>query len=435
MKKAEYCIVLSLDAVGSRDFEYLKELPNVKELLKTASYSTEVSSVYPSITYPAHTSIVTGHYPGTHGIVNNTKLQLRMDSPDWFWKRKAVQKKTLYEEAEKNGLKTAAILWPVTGGARISYNLPEILPNRPWQSQISVCMMNGSVLYELDLDRRFGYLREGVKQPQLDNFVQESMLYTIKRYKPQLMLVHMTDVDTNRHLYGVDSREAKEALERHDRRIGELTAVLKAEGIYDKTALFILGDHSQMDVHTAVYPNYWLKEKGLIETENGKIKSFLAYAHNCDGSCYIYVKKGLKEEERKRVVAAVMELKEAMPQAIERIYTRKEAQAMGADKSCACMLEAGAGYYFLDEMEQLTAAVDMESGLPHMMKGTHGYHPDKPGYQTIFIANGCGIRKNISIGEMSLVDEGPTIAALLGLSLGETAGRTIDILDADTSLC
>ena len=72
MKQAEYCIVLSLDAVGARDFELLKEQPNIKEILVDASYSTEVLSVYPSITYPAHTSIVTGKYPNVHGIINNT---------------------------------------------------------------------------------------------------------------------------------------------------------------------------------------------------------------------------------------------------------------------------------------------------------------------------------------------------------------------------
>lgn len=429
MKRPEYVIVLSLDAVGSRDFAYLSELPNMKEILKKASYSTEVSSVYPSITYPAHTSIVTGHYPKEHGIVNNTKLQFDMENPDWFWKCKAVKKRTLYEEAEKSGRKTAAILWPVTGGARISYNLPEILPNRPWQNQITVCMMNGTVLYELDLNNRFGHLRDGVKQPQLDNFTHASMLHTIREYKPQLMLVHLTDVDTNRHLYGVDSEEAKKALKRHDERIGELIETLKEEGIYDKTALFILGDHSQIDVHTVIYPNYWFKKKGLIEVKKGRIKSFLAYAHNCDGSCYIYARKGLNAEERSRVVQVVNELKETLPEGIARVYSRKEAAAMGADASCACMLEAAEGYYFLDEMEQLTAKAELTNGLPHMMLGTHGYHPDKPEYRTIFVASGCGIKKSVRIGEMSLVDEGPTMAALMGISLGETAGRTLDILD------
>lgn len=435
MKQPEYVIVISLDAVGSRDFAYLSGLPNMKELLKKASYSTEVSSVYPSITYPAHTSIATGHYPREHGIVNNTKLQFHMENPDWFWKRRAVAKPTFYEEAEKAGRRTAALLWPVTGGAHISYNLPEILPNRPWENQISVCMMNGTVGYELDLNNRFGYLRDGVKQPQLDNFVHASMLHTIKKYRPQLMLVHLTDVDTNRHLYGVDSVQAREALKRHDSRIGELVGLLKKEGIYEKTALFVLGDHSQIDVHTVIYPNFWLREKGLIEVKNGKIRRFLAYAHNCDGSAYIYVRKGLGKEERERVVKAVRELKEAFPEGIERIYTRKEAAALGADENCACMLEAAEGYYFLDEMEQLTADVENDRDIKHWMKATHGYHPDKPEYGTIFIASGCGIRTGVRIGKMSLVDEGPTIAAAMGISLNGTAGRTLDILDCGRSVC
>ena len=295
MKHAEYCIVLSLDAVGARDFEFLKEQPNIKKILEDASYSTEVSSVYPSITYPAHTSIVTGHYPNVHGIVNNTKLQPRMEKPDWFWKRRDVKKKTFYEEAERNGIKTATLLLPVTGGARVSYNLPEILPNRPWQNQVLVCMLNGTIPYEWELNKRFGSMRKGVSQPYLDNFVHASMLYTIKAYHPQLMLVHMTDVDTNRHLYGVDSTQAREALMRHDKRIGELIELLKQEGIYEKTALFILGDHSQIDAEWVLYPNFWLRENGLIQVENNRIESFQAYAHNCDGSCYIYAAKGLGE--------------------------------------------------------------------------------------------------------------------------------------------
>lgn len=435
MKQAEYCIVLSLDAVGARDFEFLKEQPNIKEILVDASYSTEVLSVYPSITYPAHTSIVTGQYPNVHGIINNTKLQPYMEKPDWFWKRKAVKRKTFYEEAEKQGIRTAALLWPVTGGARISYNLPEVLPNRPWQNQISVSMLNGTIPYELELNKRFGSMRKGVSQPYLDNFVHASMLYTIKTYHPQLMLVHMTDVDTNRHLYGVDSKEAREALIRHDQRIGELVELLKMEGIYEKTALFILGDHSQVDAEWVLYPNFWLREKGLIQMKDDKIKSFQAYAHNCDGSCYIYAAKGLDKVEREKIVQAVLELKECFPWAIKRIYSRREAEQMGADGSCACMLEAGEGWYFLDEMETLTAKAEVGCGRPHMMKGIHGYHPDLPDYQTIFIASGCGIQKGVQIGRMSLVDEGPTIAALLGLSLGETAGRVLDILDAGESLC
>ena len=59
-------------------------------------------------------------------------------------------------------------------------------------------------------------MRNGIAQPQLDNFIQACALDTIYKYNPQLFLLHLTDVDTNRHLYGVESKEAKEALKRHE---------------------------------------------------------------------------------------------------------------------------------------------------------------------------------------------------------------------------
>lgn len=85
-----------------------------------------VDSVYPSITYPAHTTIVTGRYPCHHGVVNNTKIQPGRKSPDWYWQRKYIRGTTLYDEARSAGMTTAALLWPVTAKAKIHYNVPEI---------------------------------------------------------------------------------------------------------------------------------------------------------------------------------------------------------------------------------------------------------------------------------------------------------------------
>ena len=53
-------IMISLDAVGQRDLAYLCTLPNFKRLWERAAKCAHVQSVYPSITYPAHVSIVTG---------------------------------------------------------------------------------------------------------------------------------------------------------------------------------------------------------------------------------------------------------------------------------------------------------------------------------------------------------------------------------------
>ena len=140
-------VVISLDAVGTRDLPFLKSLPNFGRFWEEAAVCERVKTVYPSLTYPAHTSIVTGMYPDTHGIVNNLQIQPEREKPDWFWQRRYVQAETLYDQVRKRGGTAASLLWPVTGGAKIRFNLPEILPNRPWQTQTMVSCLNGSPLY------------------------------------------------------------------------------------------------------------------------------------------------------------------------------------------------------------------------------------------------------------------------------------------------
>lgn len=106
--KENRLLVISLDALGAEDVPVFEKLPNFGRILKNGAACFNVSSVYPSITYPAHTSIVTGCYPKKHGIVNNTRFQFRRESPDWFWQRKYVKTTTVYDEVLKAGGKVAA---------------------------------------------------------------------------------------------------------------------------------------------------------------------------------------------------------------------------------------------------------------------------------------------------------------------------------------
>lgn len=138
-----------------------------------------------------------------------------------------------------------------------------------------VSATNGPVLYQIELLKKFGHLMDGIKQPQLDNFVYAAADYTIRKYDPQLFLIHLTDVDTNRHLYGLDAPQIKEALDRHDERLGGICRALAETGDMEKTTIVVLGDHCQMDTHTVLYPNYYLKKAGLIRaTADGKIKDY-----------------------------------------------------------------------------------------------------------------------------------------------------------------
>lgn len=335
----DHLIVISFDCLSSLDMPLLKSLPNFRRLMDRAAVCSRVETVYPSVTYSCHTSIITGNYPIRHGIPTNTKLQPGKASPDWYWKRRHIKGTTLYDEAKKAGMTTAALLWPVTARGKIDYHIPEIFANRPWHSQTAVSLVNGSTLYTLDMNRRFGHLRKGIQQPWLDDFVTASAVHTIKTKKPELMLIHLVDLDSQRHRHGFASKEAYEALRRHDYRLGDLLRALEESGIADHSTVIALGDHSSLDVSKVIKLNVLFIESGLIElSETGKVKRWKAYCQSNDGSAYIYLKNKDDHPTKEKVGALLYSLKTNPANGIEEVFTGGEAADLGAANEPVFML-------------------------------------------------------------------------------------------------
>lgn len=425
----DHLIVISFDCLSSLDFPIIKELPHFKELLQQGSYCEHVDSIYPSVTYPCHTSISTGNYPSKHGIVNNTLIQPGRPSPDWYWHRRHIKSNTIYDEAKKAGMSTAALLWPVTAKANIDYNMPEIFANRPWHHQIPVSLFNGNIFYQLEMNRLFGKIRKGLNQPELDDFVLESAVHTIQTKKPELMLIHFTDLDTQRHYHGFSSEEAMNALQRHDVRLGRIVQAMKESGIYGSSTIIALGDHSALDESKAIQPNVLFREKGLIQVNaQGKVTDWKAYCHSCDGSAYIYIKDKKDTETKDLVHGLLHRLLLDEHNGIEKILTREEARDMGGDPNCDFMIEAQRGFYFKENINGtfIHVITDEDVKAKRYTYASHGYSPDKEAYTTVFMAAGNGIRPNVVLPSMCLVDEGPTFARLLGLHLGETDGKVLE---------
>lgn len=422
-----YFIIVSFDALSSRDLETLRHLPGFQRLMKDASFSRKVYSVYPSNTYPCHSSISTGMYPMNHGVTANTLLQVNRRSPDWNWTRDKIKVDTFYDAAMRKGYTTCALLWPVTGKSKITYNLPEIFANRPWHHQIAVSLSNGTPSYLLDVNRRFGHLRNGKRQPELDSFVEACAHYTLKTHRPNVMMMHFVELDSMRHKYGYDSPEAKTALLSYDEKLSGLFRVLEEEGILEDTTLFVLGDHDQIPVHTAMHLNAVLKDKGLIRTKAQKITDYDAYVQGMDGSAYVFLKDPKDEDLKKKVYDILLKLKLREDFGLEEIYTEEEMRSFGASRKASFMLEAKRGFYFQDEHTRPAQVNHHGSfqGDEHHGKSTHGYHPQKEDYQTVFFATGKGIRKNVEIPSMRLIDEGPTFAQVIGTRLHDTDGRIL----------
>lgn len=78
-------LVCSVDAMVCEDLELLKELPNFRKYLAGGCEVTEgMRSVYPSVTYPAHVSMITGCYPGTHGLTSNFRFSVKPKEQNWL---------------------------------------------------------------------------------------------------------------------------------------------------------------------------------------------------------------------------------------------------------------------------------------------------------------------------------------------------------------
>lgn len=425
--KNKYMVMISLDAVSSKDIEIMKSLPNISKLIREGALIKNVETIYPSLTYPAHVSIITGRYPVNHGITNNTVLNFRDKNPNWNWYGNKIKGETLFELAKKNGLTTASIVWPVTGKMKIDYNMPEIFETKPWHNQIIMSALAGSKAYQFKMNKKFGSLRKGTREPYLDNFVTECTKETIKRYKPNLTMIHLIDVDSHRHDYGYGSLEALEALKRHDIRVGEIIECLKEVGIYEDTTLVLLGDHSTIDTNKVIRLNSAFVKAGLIEFKNGTLKGFKAISRECGGSAYIYLNKN-SSEENKKCLKILEELKEKG--LLEFILNREEAIKAGANNQCDFMVEASRGYYFSNEYEGIVVEDTKNIHNEHTYKAVHGYSPKKKDYETFFLAFGRGIKSGVVLDKGKLINHGPTLGKILGFDF-KSADGTIEkrILD------
>ena len=421
--KNKYVIVISFDAVSEEDLEFLSKQPNFSKLIKNGALIKNVESVYPSLSYPAHATIVTGKYPKNHGVINNTVLDFKNDNPDWYWYRKYIKGDTIFDLAEKSGMKTCSILWPVTARSKITYNMPEIFCTKRYDNQILKSALAGSKIYQVNMNKKFGYLRQGMEEPYLDNFATEVAKKTIRELKPNLILLHLIDSDSQKHKYGIENKEVIESLKRHDERLGEIIESLKLAGIYEDSTIIALGDHSQINVNNVIKLNSILMKNDLINVNGNKIKSYKAIAKSCDGSSYIYLKNKNDVETRKKVRDILNELKNKYSNVIEEVYNNEEIKNLGADINASFMIEAKRGYYFIDDfLGEAIEVIDESSKIKHKLRASHGYLPSRDNYKTFFIAYGKTIKKGVVLEKGKLINHGPTIAKILDIDLRDCDG-------------
>lgn len=415
--KVEHVVIVSIDGLRPEFYRGDYETPAMKEMARDGAHAKAVESVYPSVTYAAHASIVTGVRPWKHGIYANTLWTERGSTRDWYWYAKDLKARTLWQAAREKGLKVAITYWPVSVGAEADWVLGEIWdPEAKETPQRLNAAATPGLLVELSL--ALGIPKEKIAEDKaaIDTFVSRAAAYVFRKYRPNLQLVHLLNVDEAQHKHGRDAEAVKDAVRRQDDNLARIRKGIEDSGLREKTLLVVVGDHGFMDVARNINPNALLRDQGWIEVEEDKVKSWRALARSSGGSAAIYVKD---KADGGKVAGAFRKAATHEGEAIYRVIEREELDALGFNPEAAFALEPEKGWAFSGAL-----APTLVHGLP-TVKGNHGQLPSRPELQTGFIACGAGVKAGVVVEKMRLIDVAPTIAKLLALDMKDVEGAPL----------
>jgi predicted AlkP superfamily pyrophosphatase or phosphodiesterase len=412
-------VVISLDGLATADLETVRGLPAFRRLLRRGALCRRVRGVYPTQTYALHASALTGVRPARHGILANTRFQPGNERPEWFWYRSAIRAPTLYDRAMAAGLSTASLFWPTAGRSGQRWVLPEILPTRPGQSLAWRVLTAGTPLFILDMLRRYGSLLRGLDRFHLDNFTTATAAHLARSRRTDLLLVHLLDLDAVRHREGFQGPAVRRVLEEQNRRLGRiLEAVRQADGRAHR-AFVVFGDHAYLDSHTAVNLNTALARAGFVTlNRRGRCRDWLAWANTAEGSAHLYLRDPSDRTLRRRLAKWLEEFRADPLHGIEEVHRGAAIRRLGLGQAMDFVLEARPGFYFSPRLRP-----EVSEPAPAGHRACHGYRPERAGYTSLLVAAGAGIRAGAELEEMSILDLGPTLAALLGLALPGAEGR------------
>lgn len=423
-------IVISVDGLSEAERAVLPELPTFAALTERGTAVGSLRSVFPSITYVVHASILTGCYPDAHGIEHNNPLQPWVPEAHqrWYWYADQLRRPTLFDAARAAGLKTAAVMWPLVGRARIDWNLPEIIA-LPGENQVLKVLRAGSPQYLVGLQARFARYREGKQQPQLDDFVSRAAAFTIRTKRPDLLMTHLIALDDFKHRFGSGAPQTHEVLNSVDAAVGRIVqAAEEAACDGHPYGFIVLGDHGHIDTVRRVRLNRLLVEAGIdappAAASRGGGERWRAWFRCSGGSAFLQANPNVAgAAEAARAWAA--EIAQNPAYSITALHDAAALRALrcgAAGPETVCALTAAPGTQFVEDID---GPLIEQAEHPGALGADHGYEPSLPGYRSLVLAAGPGFSGGTPLGEYGVVDVAPTAAAYLGIDFPACDGRAI----------
>jgi predicted AlkP superfamily pyrophosphatase or phosphodiesterase len=412
--QASPVLMISLDGlrpgdVADADARGVK-VPNLRALAKQGAYASGVVGVLPTLTYPSHTTLVTGVSPADHGVSNNlTYDPYGKNQQGWYWYAQDIRVPTLWQAAHGAGLKTASIHWPVTvGAAGIDENLPQY-----WRTgtaddpKIMAALATPGLLPRLEA--RLGPYEQGIDETVEGDAKRVRFAQEILADRPAFTTVYLAGIDHEEHRSGPDSPPARATIEKTDTLVGAL--VTSARKAMPDVTIVVVSDHGFLPVTTDINLFAPFVEAGLIALDKaGKVTTWQAEPWLAGGTATIVLADPNDATVRARVKTLVDKLAADPRYHIARVLDREETRRKGGPREAAFTIAMQPGF----ETGRDPAA---PLSTPSSYKGMHGYMPDLAAMRSTLIVAGPSLRRHGDLGQVDMRAIAPSVARVLGVKL------------------
>jgi len=427
LKQRKKLLILSVDALVAEDMDYLSTMPCFQKYIAGGAAVKKMRSIYPTITYPAHTSIITGTYPNRHMVYSNGHFEAGSKNYPWRWFADNLVVPDLFSAAKAKGLKTASVFWPVTGNhPHIDYLINEYWAQSEEETSRDAFARSGTseeVLTRV-VDKHVSKLEDRI-HPGCDYFVVKCACDIIREFDPDLIALHPANIDAYRHKTGLFNDMILQGLHEVDEWIGMLAEALQDAGALEQTDFVLLSDHGQMEVKRIIHPNVIFADHGLIQYDSdGNLTHWKAICHSLGMSAAVYINEPDAYDE---VYGLLCHMRDEQIYGISEVYTAAEANE--SEHLCgdfAFILETD-GYTSFGENYIRPIVTNFDFSDYRFGRASHGYLPDK-GPQPVFYAKGPSFKEGVILDRRSIVDIAPTLARALGISLPDADGAVMEEL-------
>jgi predicted AlkP superfamily pyrophosphatase or phosphodiesterase len=428
-------IMLSVDGLASFYLDDPKaEMRTIRALAEGGASATAMKAVAPTVTWPNHTTLVTGVTPARHGVVGNDYFDRERQKPvilisdPEFDKEKLVRVPTLYDLAKTNGLSTAAIRWPATRSAKaLDWTIPDVFSDELLHRSSTPSLMAECKKAGVWSDGEI--VRYGTREFRVvsDEMCTRVFNYILRTHHPNLALLHLTHLDTIEHLKGPRTAEAYAAIKGADEQVRQVWQEVKRD--YPEGAtLLVVSDHGFTPVERLILPNIPLRDAGLLQVTGGKPAGGTVRIVAEGGAALVYVLDKTNRDAAIRRASRLLGDLDGVAKVIGpgELHEHGIAEPTEDPHAPDIVLFAREGYSF-DE-----TATGSASSVPRRdLHGTHGHDETLPCMSATFVAWGRGIKPGARLGAIHNIDVAPTVAKLLGLKLTGAEGKILSAALAD----